>query len=88
MLSRHRPLPPMWLTAPILPSILAFSVLRLLRRHNLPASTLAPDTASQVAQDTAPRTSPLAIPWLAGPALALIGMIWLRVYVGDRKSVV
>jgi mannosyltransferase len=87
VLSRHRPLPPIWLLAPILASILAFSVLRLLRRQPLPASTLAPDTASQVAQDTAPRTSPLAIPWLAGPALALIGMIWLRVVVGGREAI-
>ena len=54
----------MWLLALILASILAFSVLPLLRRHTLPASTLAPDTASQAAQDTAPRISPLAIPWL------------------------
>jgi hypothetical protein len=76
----------MWLLAPILASILALSVLRLLRRQPLPAPTLAPDTASQVAQDTVPRISPLAIPWLAGPALALVGMTCLRVDVGGREA--
>jgi mannosyltransferase len=86
VLSRHHPLPPIWLLAPILAYILALGVLPLLKRRTLPAFTLGSDTASQIARNTASPISPLAIPWSAGPALALVGMTCLRVDVGGREA--